>query len=82
MDFLTDAPIGMISHDELLNILIGLDETGGCDRRTLQIVAQMIGARERFDRGINRLNGAGVTVDACRSGEGVSTRAVLLLGKQ
>lgn len=58
MDFLTDAPMGMYSHEELLSILVSLYETGGCELRTLQIVARATGIREHFDREVSRMDGA------------------------
>lgn len=54
MDFLTDAPMGMYSHEELLSILVSLYETGGCELRTLRIVARATGIREHFDREVSR----------------------------
>jgi len=39
----TNAPIGMIQLDELLNLLTALEQTGGCDNRTLAIVARATG---------------------------------------
>jgi hypothetical protein len=59
-----EAPTGMIRHDELVNILVGLDETGGCDRRTLRIVAQSVGIREHFDRRAAWLQATGKSVSA------------------
>lgn len=44
----TEAPIGMIRHDELLNILTALQLSGGCDNRTLAIVAQATGLGDYF----------------------------------
>lgn len=38
-----DEPIGMMTREELCNILKALRLTGGCDDRTLAIVAQAIG---------------------------------------
>lgn len=38
-----ELPIGMIRLDELIRILRALQSTGGCDERTLQIVAQAVG---------------------------------------
>lgn len=54
MDYLTDAPLGMISHEEFLSILVSLYETGGCELRTLRIVARATGIREHFDREVSR----------------------------
>ncbi len=68
MNFLEDKPIGLTQHAELLNILLSLYETGGCDPRTLRIVAQAVGIREYLDREVNRLT---VTVE----------QPVFLLGK-
>jgi len=45
---LSTIPVGMIRHDELLNILTALQLSGGCDDRTLVIVAQAVGLREHF----------------------------------
>lgn len=39
-------PVGMIRHDELLNIIVALQLSGGCDDRTLVIVAQATGLGE------------------------------------
>lgn len=63
MDFLNDAPMGMYSDEKLLSILVSLYETGGCELRTLRIVARATGIREHFDREVGRLNGVGTTVD-------------------
>lgn len=54
-----EKPLGLTQHDEMLNILVGLYETGGCDRRTLQIVASSVGIREHFDREVRRLAATG-----------------------
>lgn len=42
------SPIGMIRQDELLNILTALQLSGGCDNRTLAIVAQATGLSDYF----------------------------------
>ncbi len=63
MNFLEDKPIGLTQHAELLNILLSLYETGGCDPRTLRIVAQSVGIREHFDREVAQLQRVGITVE-------------------
>ncbi len=62
MNFLEDKPIGMTQHAELLNILLSLYETGGCDPRTLRIVAQSVGIRGYFDKEVGWLIATGKTV--------------------
>lgn len=44
-----NLPIGMIRHDELLNILRALAMTD-CDSRTLEIVAQATGLSKYFNQ--------------------------------
>ena len=44
-----EPPIGMIRKDELLNLLQALAMSGGCDSRTLAIVAQATGVAEWYN---------------------------------
>lgn len=58
-----EAPAGMVRYDELVNILTSLSETGGCDRRTLRIVAQAVGVREYFDLEETRLSRSRIVIE-------------------
>lgn len=49
MNLSNEPPVGFIRKDELLNLLQALALSGGCDSRTLAIVAQATGLAEWFN---------------------------------
>lgn len=56
-------PMGTMSYDEILNLLISLELAGGCDRHTLRVVAQAVGIRLHFDQEVEQLERPKITVE-------------------
>lgn len=56
----TQAPVGMVRYDDFINMLVGLRMTGGCDPKTLAIIAQTVGVREYYEQELRKVEGARV----------------------